>query len=162
VGFASGQRRLVLDGLIPALQRAGTGNGLVGMAFLENKPQEGRTPGRVLLMEEEDLVVQRMGRRRLAVGRLEGRRRTTTEACEQVLDGPAAEAECVGDGGRGLVVLKAFPDLLAERLRQRSRHRVPRKKSGRVSEVNIGNSCAGAKLAVALRRKTGCRITAQN
>jgi hypothetical protein len=87
-----------------------------------------------------------------------------TEAVEEVLDGTRFEMERCGDGRSGLVLQEeALPDLLTQRHRQGLWHGAPREEEeSRWAEVNIARTRSCAKLDVALTRKTGCRINAQN
>jgi hypothetical protein len=82
----------------------------------------------MFLVEEEDLIVQGMGQVSGMVRGPELERLGLLEACHEGLDGAWLEMEEGGDVGRRMAETEAVPDLLADGLRERSRHDVTSKK----------------------------------
>jgi hypothetical protein len=122
VGLAASRGGGLPGGLEPALQGAAGGEGLARMAVLQEQAEQAATPGGVLLVEEDGLVVRGVGRRGPVGGVVagaEGLRPVAAAALQQVLDGAQLEAEGSGDGRWRLTLeRKAVPNLLSERQRQ--------------------------------------------
>ncbi len=126
--LAAGQCRWGVAGRIPALERAGAGNGLLGITVLQDDAEKFATPGGVLLVEEAGRVAQRVRCGGVAVGRAERLGPPLLKACQEVLDRAGVEVQSGRDDRRGLMeATEAVPDLLTQRLGKGSRHRVTRK-----------------------------------
>lgn len=128
VRFACEQQGRCGRGAVPALQSAGAGDGLFGVEPLQDDAQERSAPSGMLLVEEEDLIVQGMGQVSGMVRGPELERLGLLKACHESLDSAWLEMEGGGDVRRGLTETAAVPDLLADGLRERSRHDVTSKK----------------------------------
>jgi hypothetical protein len=91
----------------------------------------------MLVVQVEDLVAQGMRLVAGMVGGSELQRLGLLKACHENLNGAGREMEGGGDVRRRMTETKAVPDLLADGLRERSRHEVTPKKDFEMSRANI-------------------------
>jgi hypothetical protein len=147
VGFAAGRRRWLPATAEPALQGAHAGEvGEFGVQAPQTQTQIRRSPGRMLVVQQQGLVDHRGGggRHRTLVSGTQSGLAPLAKGAAKTADGAGGELQALGDDAGRLALSPEGPDAWPPRIREGCRHATSKTTAKREGKTRQAKNIPGS------------------